>query len=52
MLRGTAFEDMNFLDFTVDTYEIKKERRDDIVMDEKKQRRLYRVGKGMFARVI
>jgi hypothetical protein len=34
MLRGTAFEDMNFMDFTVETYEIQRTRRDNITMDE------------------
>ena len=32
MFRGTAFEDMNFLDFTVDTYEIQRERQDHHIM--------------------
>jgi hypothetical protein len=37
MMRGTAFEDMNFLDFTVETYEIPRNRQDasDLTMDER-----------------
>ena len=36
VFRGTTFADFNFFDYTVETYEVRKEKRDDERMDEER----------------